>query len=123
MTPNFHSQRPNPQLPGVFDISAADVYAHRNDITIVDVRRPEEWVGEHGHIAEANLVTLHKLPSQLDELQALGRTLVFVCLSGGRSAQATAYATQQGATSAFNMLGGMMEWSRQNLPAVERSED
>ena len=83
-----------------------------------DVRQPDEYVGELGHIAGAELLVLDTLPDQLAKLPK-DRTIVFVCRSGGRSGKATAYALMNGFTQVFNMQGGMLRWNQLQLP-VER---
>lgn len=60
-----------------------------NKTTIVDVRTPEEFAG--GNVAGSINIPLHELPNRVDEIKALAQPVVLCCLSGGRSAQATAY--------------------------------
>ena len=46
---------------------------------VLDVRNPDEFVGERGHITEAVLCPLPELDNKLDELQAhRARTIVTV---------------------------------------------
>jgi len=116
----FTSKRPNPNFANVEDITPEELRAQKSNVAIIDVRRPDEWVGEYGHIPEATLVTLDTLPDRIDELPK-DRTIVFVCRSGGRSAQATAFAKANGLESVFNMQGGMMSWTEKNFETKDRN--
>ena len=116
----FESKTINPDLPTVFDISPEELHRKKSDVKIIDVRRLEEWVGEYGHIQEAELMTLNTLPTKINELPK-NRTVVFVCRSGGRSAQATAFALEHGLLSVYNMRGGMIEWTKNNFETIQRN--
>jgi rhodanese-related sulfurtransferase len=115
----FSSKTANPNIPHVYDITAADLLAKKAHVRIIDVRRPDEWVGEFGHIKEAELITLDTLPDHIDDLPK-DQTIVFVCRSGARSAQASAFAQQNGLTSVYNLQGGMIAWTQNNFEVVER---
>lgn len=117
---DFSSKTPNPNFNGVSDISIDELRAKKTQVVIIDVRRPDEWVGEFGHIPEAKLMTLDTLPDRIDELPK-DQTVVFVCRSGGRSAQATAFAQSNGLTSVFNMLGGMIAWTNKNFEVQDKN--
>jgi len=119
-TANFKSKIPNPGLPQVYDISAEEVHEKKQAVRLIDVRRPDEWVGEFGHIPEAELVTLDTLPMRIQELPK-NETIVFVCRSGARSAQAAAFAIENGITDVYNMKGGMIAWTQLNFETAERN--
>ena len=74
-------------VDGIPEINAEDLYPHLPKVFLVDVRRPDEFTGELGHIAGAKLSTLG--PELIDYLQTLDKNqeIVFVCRSGGRSGQ------------------------------------
>lgn len=88
-------------------------------LVLIDVRRPDEYVGELGHIAGAKLVTLG--PELEQFLQGADKTAetLFICRSGARSANATMFAQQLGFKSVYNLEGGMMAWNARGL-AVTR---
>ena len=91
-------------------IAPRDVLSLRG-ATLVDVRMPEEYVGESGHIAGALLKTLGP---ELDQyLEKLNRsdTIIFICRSGARSGRATAQAMSLGFKKIYNMEGGMLAWN------------
>jgi sulfur dioxygenase len=103
---------------GFPEVTVAQVGKVRTRVTLLDVRRPDEFVGELGHIDGAILVTQG---GDLDHwLQRGDRqdAIVFVCRSGRRSGQATISAVNQGYQHVANMIGGMLEWNRLKLPVV-----
>ena len=111
----FASAKPNPDIEGVLDIDCEDVLANRQAIKIIDVRRPDEFTGELGHIPGSELIVLDTLPDRIDELPK-DRTVVFVCRSGGRSARATKLALESRFNQVYNMKGGMIRWNEKHLP-------
>jgi hydroxyacylglutathione hydrolase len=110
-TQPFSSRRPNSANPAVIDIECDELRAHLNEVHIIDVRRPDEWNGELGHIAEAQLITLDTLPEKLSTLPK-DKPIVFVCRSGARSASASAFAISHGFLNTFNLAGGMIAWNK-----------
>jgi rhodanese-related sulfurtransferase len=73
---------------------------------IIDVR--ETWEVEESRIPGSQNIPLGTLPEKLDDLDELKNEEVIVhCKSGGRSASAKAFLTQQGFTNVRNLLGGM----------------
>ncbi len=119
---DFKSKTANPNLPQISDISAEELRANKDKVVIIDVRRPDEWVGEYGHIAEAQLIVLDTLPMRIGDL-AKDKTIVFVCRSGARSAQAAAFALENGFQSVYNMKGGMIDWTQNNYETAERNNN
>ena len=111
----FESESANPNFLGVKDIEPAELSQLTSQVHLVDVRRPDEYTGELGHIDGSKLIVLDTLPDQLDTLPK-DEPIVFVCRSGGRSAQAAAFAKQNGFSHVFNMKGGMMLWNSLGLP-------
>lgn len=88
-------------------------------VLIVDVRRPDEFNGELGHIPHAKLAPLGRdLTSFLAKIPR-DRKIVFVCRSGARSATATEEAMRLGFTQTANMVGGMLLWNAEKLPLEE----
>jgi len=87
---------------------------------IVDVREPEEFTGELGHIAGSILIPLKDLTARADELSAhKERHIIVVCRAGVRSTTAAAILTGLGYEHVSNLKGGMLDWNQQQLP-VER---
>lgn len=111
---SFSSSEANPDLDIVSDVSPDEVNAKRDLICLIDVRRPDEYTGELGHIPGAKLLTLDTLSDHFDDIPK-DKTVVFICRSGRRSASATALAKDQGYESVYNMKGGMMMWNEMGL--------
>ena len=107
----------NPHFQEVQDVTPEQVQKSQGQISIIDVREDDEWIGELGHIGSAKLINLGKLPDKVSEVPK-DKTVVIVCRSGGRSARATAFLKQQGYTHVYNMLGGMILWNQKGLPVT-----
>jgi glyoxylase-like metal-dependent hydrolase (beta-lactamase superfamily II)/rhodanese-related sulfurtransferase len=84
---------------------------------LLDVREPEEFVGELGHVEGAILVPLDALETRLPKLAGyVDREIVVVCRAGARSATAVAMLERAGFTRVANLTGGMLAWARASLP-------
>ncbi|MEM6262666.1 MAG: rhodanese-like domain-containing protein [Bacteroidota bacterium] len=90
---------------------------------MIDVRNPDEW--ERQHLPQVKKVSLptFSAPEVQEEIKAYGdQEVVFICRSGGRSGQATRFATQQlGLKNARNMTGGMLAWKEHIDPTFDVS--
>lgn len=84
---------------------------------LIDVREPDEFIGELGHIQGAVLAPLASLLAAAPNWppQAM---LVFVCRSGGRSGRAAAAYAALGHPLVVNMVGGMLAYRDAGLPAT-----
>jgi len=100
------------------DVDAAFVTTNRDHVALVDVREPQEFVGELGHVPGAQLVPLTKLLDASNEWDR-DAEIVLVCRSGGRSARAAAELAKRGFRHLYNLRGGMIAWNDARLP-VER---
>ena len=92
-----------------------------NDLQIVDVRRPAEYVSGHVPRAlNAPLATLDKslgpLPLKKDKLTAV------ICAGGYRSSAAASLLQQQGFSNLLNVSGGTGAWINAGYP-VEAPEN
>jgi len=84
---------------------------------LLDVREPEEFVGELGHIRGALLVPLDALERRLPKLAGyVERDVVVVCRAGARSASAGAILRKAGFRRVINLEGGMLAWVAAGLP-------
>ena len=87
---------------------------------ILDVREPEEFDGELGHIAGAVLIPLKELSQRAGVLEPhKERPIIVVCRAGVRSTTGAAILTGLGYDHVANLKGGMVDWNDQRL-AVER---
>jgi rhodanese-related sulfurtransferase len=101
---------------GVPEISVAWLAEHSSDIPrLVDVREPDEYHGDLGHIADAELVpsaTLAEVAASWD----MAEPLVVVCGSGKRSGNAATLLESMGFMRVASMAGGMKSWNESSLP-------
>jgi rhodanese-related sulfurtransferase len=111
----FSTATANPEIPGVQDIDPVELQKKATTVHLIDVRHPDEYTGELGHISGTKLIVLDTLPQHIGDLPK-DETIVFVCRSGGRSARATAFALENGFKSVYNMKGGMLRWNELGLP-------
>lgn len=85
---------------------------------LIDVRRPDEYVGELGHIAGSTLITLGPELNNFLAKADKNSAIVFICRSGARSGTATVSALSQGIKQSYNMEGGMLAWNGLGLPVI-----
>ena len=94
--------------PGFQEIKPNDVKEISNSL-VVDVRSPEEFAGELGHLPGAVLTPLHNLEQRAQTWPREEPVLV-VCRSGRRSYQACQMLTDMGFSDVTNLSGGMTAW-------------
>ncbi len=98
-------------------LGPAEANTQLSTFKILDVRGPDEFDGQLGHVPGASLVPLHTLPIKLGELGLEeGEKILVVCRSGGRSAQAADLLGRSGFTNVHNLAGGMLSWRSHGLP-------
>lgn len=120
------SRNLNPQLvDGIPEVSCETVFGKQEQvkakkIKLIDVRNPDEFNNDLGHIHGAELVTLGPELSRFLEKGNRDDEIVFICRSGGRSAAATAESIRFGYKYTANMTGGMISWNEKRQP-VERN--
>jgi rhodanese-related sulfurtransferase len=90
-----------------------------SEYELVDVRRPDEFNGELGHIKGAFLVTLGEELDRFLRENDKNKKILFICRSGARSARATEQAMAEGFENVFNMEGGMIWWNENRFPVVK----
>jgi rhodanese-related sulfurtransferase len=111
------------QLSGVRQIDVAELKRELmsdHAPSVLDVREPDEYSDELGHIRGSWLIPLKALPARAAELEGLkNKEVVVVCRAGVRSTTAAAILTALGFEHVSNLKGGMVEWNEAALP-VER---
>jgi sulfur dioxygenase len=111
------------QLSQVRQLTAQAVRARLTQPTppvLLDVREPDEFRGELGHIPGSILVPLKELAARAGELQPFkDKDVVVICRAGVRSATAAGILTGLGFEHVSNLKGGMLDWNEAQLP-VER---
>ena len=100
------------------EINPDEVKAKLNEFCFVDVRNPDEWSGNLGHIKDSIKIPLSELGGRFSEIPK-DRSLVMVCRSGARSGRATEFLQEQGFNNVMNLRGGMMAWNALGLPVVK----
>lgn len=110
-------------VDGIPEVTVEDLFNHMDDvknkkIRLIDVRRPDEYNNELGHIAGADLITLGPDLTSFLEKGNRSEEIVFVCRSGGRSGTATAESIKLGYKFTINMAGGMIRWNEKKQPVV-----
>lgn len=93
-------------------ISTTELAALGNSGAILDVREVDEFA--KARVAGAMNLPLSELPDRLSEISR-DKTVYVMCLSGGRSAQAVSYLSEQG-YDVVNVLGGITAWHQNGLP-------
>lgn len=89
----------------------------RDELSVLDVRRPAEWA--EGHVEGATSITGAELPERLGELPA-DRPLAVVCGSGYRSAAAVSLISRERGLRVVNVMCGMGGWKAAGYPRRER---
>jgi glyoxylase-like metal-dependent hydrolase (beta-lactamase superfamily II)/rhodanese-related sulfurtransferase len=111
------------ELNKVRQLTAPEVHAMLESTSppfVLDVREPNEFRGELGHIPSSVLVPLRELAARTAELEPQrGRQIVAVCRSGVRSTTAAAMLYGLGFERVYNLKDGMIDWNDRRLP-VER---
>jgi len=100
---------------GLPELLPAWVAAHRDQLTVLDVRSSEEYAGPDGWVAGSLLIPLPELEARSGELPD-GRPVVVVCHSGSRSALATQQLLKAGHRQVANLHGGLSRWAAEGYP-------
>jgi sulfur dioxygenase len=113
------------QLNSVRQLSPAEVAERTSSgaapLLLLDIREPDEYTGDLGHVPGARLIPLRELPERAEkELAAFkDKDIVVICRAGVRSVTAAAILTGLGFEKVCSMKGGMLDWDDARLP-VER---
>lgn len=103
------------QQPGENDITVQQLIEKmQNDSTLIilDVRMPEELVGELGQIEGVVNIPVQELEKRISEIEKYkNNNIAIICRSGVRSLHATELLNKKG-FKAKNILGGMIEYRK-----------
>lgn len=81
-------------------------------VLVLDVRKPEEFTGEHGHIEGALNVPLEELGNRLAEIRnKAAAAIITVCRTDRRSATAEIQLRDAGFENLSVLRGGMVRWN------------
>ncbi len=108
---------------GLVDVrTLADRLAAEPEAVVLDVRTPEEFTGELGHIEGALNIPVQALAERLDALSDFEQRPVYViCRTDRRSRKAARVLAGGGFARVYVVRGGMIAWNEQGLPVVDRS--
>ncbi len=88
-----------------------------NDFLLLDVRTPEDYHGEQGHIAGATLIPLEQLENRLDEISDyIEKPVVAICRTDRKSSKAVLMLTEKGFADVHVVKTGMTGWLKNNYP-------
>ena len=118
----FSSKSINPESDRVFDVSPEEVQAQMSNVKLIDVRRPDEYTGELGHIPGSELITLDLLPNNIDQIPK-DQTVICICRSGKRSGRATDFLLEHGHPSVYNLKGGMIAWNENGFSTEGKNQE
>ena len=104
---------------GSIAVGSAEVVRLMNQgALLIDLRAKEAY--EAGHIGEARHLPTEQLDAELDGLKKWReRPVILYCDSGARSAAATRKLLKAGFAQAVSLDGGVLAWTRDNLPLVK----
>ncbi len=109
--------------PAYSEITTDQLYQRMElgeNLLIIDVRTPEEFVGQLGHVAGAKLLPLQEIESWVKDFQdQKDREIILICRSGNRSGVAARFLAEHAFSHVVNVLGGMRDWNKKGFP-VER---
>lgn len=100
---------------GVPQVSDEWLHQHLSQVMVLDVREPDEFRGELGHIIGAELAPLQTLAAAAASLPR-DRPIVTVCRSGGRSGKAALSLLGLGFARVASLTGGMTAWGARGYP-------
>jgi len=87
------------------------------DVLVLDVRTPEDYAGEQGHIAGSMLLPLEELEQRIHELDDyLEKPVVVICRTDRKSAKAAQILARNGFADVHVAKMGMTDWNRNAYP-------
>lgn len=97
----------------------ATLLINRDEAVVLDVREQAEF--SDGHIPNARFIPLGQVTKRMAELDKFrDKSIVVVCRSGNRSANACSMLRKGGFEKVLNLSGGMMAWEQANLPVTKK---
>ncbi|MEO0238593.1 MAG: rhodanese-like domain-containing protein [candidate division WOR-3 bacterium] len=109
----------------VREISAKELYKllshNKMEITVVDVRTPEEFL--QGHIPSA--INIDYFSPKLDSLLMTlpkNNTIILYCSHGMRSKNVAIRLINMGYRNVFSLKGGLKDWINRGLP-IEKGQN
>jgi rhodanese-related sulfurtransferase len=92
-------------------LAAMRFLAAHPEALVLDVRNPDEWNDDLGHLEGSRQIPLPELSARMAELEAWkAKPVLVVCSAGGRSHTASVMLREAGFTGAMNLEGGLLAW-------------
>ena len=87
------------------------------DLLLLDVRTPEDYNGEQGHIAGSVLLPVEQLEQRIDELaDYLEKPVITICRTDRKSSKAARILAQKGFADVHVAKMGMTDWNKNGYP-------
>ena len=108
------AERAAERLPNTISAAAAkDFLQAHSDALVLDVRDPNEWNDDVGHIDGSLLIPLGELAQRGGEIRAyVSKPVIVVCRVGQRSDVAASALRKAGFQNVANLEGGLEAWRR-----------
>ena len=88
------------------------------NLLVLDVRTPDDFTGEQGHLEVTRNLPLEELAGRLDELgEDPERSIAIICRTDRRSAKAAALLARCGFAEVHVVHGGMTAWLEHGWPS------
>ncbi len=100
---------------GVPEVGPQWLYAHPEEVRMIDVREPHELLG--GRIKGVENVPLGAVRAKAKDWD-VNEPLVLICRSGGRSGRAAIELESLGFRRVVSLRGGMIDWVQQEFEVV-----
>lgn len=89
------------------------------EMLLLDVRTPEDYEGDQGHVAGSVLIPLEELEQRIEELgDYLEKPIVTICRTDRKSAKAAQILAQHGFADVHVVKMGMTDWNAKNYPTA-----
>lgn len=113
---NHATDTPTPGAEGMAPETLSELLHGPRAPLVLDLRAPEDYLGERGHIEAACLFPLDRLSEAMTELSGLeGRVFVLVCEDGAKSEGAALALRNAGFRQVRVLHGGMAAWHAAGL--------
>src|SRR5262245_58957991 len=100
------------EVPEV-DVTQLAKLRDEGDVTLIDVREPDEYDG--AHVPGARLIHLGTVPDHVGDIDVNGGPVYVICAMRGRCRKAADYLRGQG-IDAVNVAGGTNAWIEAGQP-------
>ena len=103
---------------------AKELIGADTQLTVIDVREPNEYCDPKGHIPGSLNYPWRSgvLQKEYKQLPA-DRPILVVCRSGHRSNQAAAFLRSKGFKHVYDMLGGMRSWDARTAECADSGSE